>query len=419
MTGLRREHALGGRDGVERGLLLAALAFGCREGSGASASATAALPSGATASPAASVAVPLAAPPSGAGAEVSLELIDDFNPPRPSSTGAGADGAPAAAWDAALGGLSGLFYSAPDNLLYAISDDRGRFPAPRLYSFGLELGEHLLRLAPRSVVLLHEPEPTGSLTALDGEGLAGDGRALFLSVEGNEEPPSQRESRVLQLDRDGLVRGSVLVPPAFRPAGGDQPPRGTRANLGFEGLSVSPSGRWLFAMAEAALYQDGPVASFDQGTRVRLARWDLERPGEPLELGYRTDPVEPRLEAPSVAHNGVSELVALDDERLLVLERAYVEAGERRVNTVRIFQVDLAQAAAEGGSPPLLAKRLVLDLNDVVARFDEGQRELDNFEGMTLGPRLASGNPSLLLVSDDNFSARQRTVFVAFELRTR
>jgi hypothetical protein len=35
---------------------------------------------------------------------------------------------------------------------------------------------------------------------------------------------------------------------------------------------------------------------------------------------------------------------------------------------------------------------------------------------MTLGPRLPSGNPSVLLVSDDNFSASQRTVFLAFEL---
>src|SRR5690606_21954271 len=154
---------------------------------------------------------------------------------------------------------------------------------------------------------------------MDGEGIAGDARALFLSLEGNLEPPSQRESRILRLQRDGLVQGQLGVPAALRPAPSGAPPRGARPNLGVEGLSVSPSGRFLFASVESALLQDGLGASFDEGTRVRLLRWDLERGGEPETLFYRTDPVAPRLDAPSVADNGVSELVALDDTRLLVL----------------------------------------------------------------------------------------------------
>jgi hypothetical protein len=40
----------------------------------------------------------------------------------------------------------------------------------------------------------------------------------------------------------------------------------------------------------------------------------------------------------------------------------------------------------------------------------------DNLEAMTLGPRLASGAPSLLLMSDDNLSASQRNQFLLFEL---
>jgi hypothetical protein len=64
-----------------------------------------------------------------------------------------------------------------------------------------------------------------------------------------------------------------------------------------------------------------------------------------------------------------------------------------------------------------MPKRLVLDLDDVVSRFEVGQQSLDNFEGMALGPKLPSGEQSLLLVTDDNFSAAQRTVFVALRLQ--
>jgi hypothetical protein len=394
---------------IGRWFVLAVLACsGCRERAVEAASATSNPPTVAKALAPAATRTPLA-----------LELIDDFNPSRPSA-GASDRPAPTAAWDGALGGLSGLFYSASEGLLYAITDDRGRFPA-RLYTFEVELGEHALRVEPRSVVPLHEPTPTSSLIEMDAEGITGNDRTLFLSVEGNAEPPHQRESRILRLQRDGLVTGQLSVPAAYRPAPSGEPPRGTRPNQGFEGLSVSPSGRYLVVSAEEALFQDGDPSTFDAGSLARLARWDLERGGEPTEYFYRTDPIVPRVEAPSVAATGVSEIVALDDTRLLLLERAFVKDAQRAVNTIRIFEADvtLASNAAGGSALPVVPKRLVLDLGEVVARFDEGQRELDNFEGMTLGPRLPSGNPSLLLVSDDNFSARQRTVFVALELSAR
>jgi hypothetical protein len=44
-----------------------------------------------------------------------------------------------------------------------------------------------------------------------------------------------------------------------------------------------------------------------------------------------------------------------------------------------------------------------------------GLPRLDNTEGMCWGPRLANGRRSLVVVSDDNFSARQITQFAAFE----
>ena len=45
-----------------------------------------------------------------------------------------------------------------------------------------------------------------------------------------------------------------------------------------------------------------------------------------------------------------------------------------------------------------------------------GVQRVDNIEGMTFGPKLPSGNFSLVLVSDDTFSSSQITQFLAFEV---
>ncbi len=43
-------------------------------------------------------------------------------------------------------------------------------------------------------------------------------------------------------------------------------------------------------------------------------------------------------------------------------------------------------------------------------------RNLDNVEGITLGPKLSDGRQSVVLVTDDNFSPTQMTQFYAFAL---
>jgi len=350
---------------------------------------------------------------------IRLDFIADFNPPRPPS------GSPpvaaGAAWDAALGGLSGLYYSEAERLLYAVTDDPRRFP-PRLYTFDVQLSERAFAVVPRSVVLLHERTPSSLLDGVDCEALASDGaQGLLIATEGNEDRPAQRETRILQLSKQGLVSGQrVAIPEALIPEQGAAPTRGARWNRSFEGIAVTPSARFLYAILEEALLQDGPEASFEQGADVRLLRWELGSSSPPVQYFYRSEPLSPKPPPGSggQGNNGASDLVALDDGRLLVLERAYVTpAGGVGVNTIRVFEVEVPQAAPAGDPLPRVSKRLVLDLNEIVPRLQPGLRTLDNFEGMTLGPRLPSGARSLLLVSDDNFSERQRTVFLAFALR--
>ncbi|MFM9156610.1 MAG: esterase-like activity of phytase family protein, partial [Dolichospermum sp.] len=43
---------------------------------------------------------------------------------------------------------------------------------------------------------------------------------------------------------------------------------------------------------------------------------------------------------------------------------------------------------------------------------------LDNIEGLTLGPKLAKGEQSLILISDNNFRRLQQTQILAFKLKS-
>jgi len=41
---------------------------------------------------------------------------------------------------------------------------------------------------------------------------------------------------------------------------------------------------------------------------------------------------------------------------------------------------------------------------------------IDNIEGMTLGKTLENGNKTIIFVSDNNFSNKQKTQFLVFEI---
>jgi hypothetical protein len=115
------------------------------------------------------------------------------------------------------------------------------------------------------------------------------------------------------------------------------------------------------------------------------------------------------------AGNGVSAIVAadpLDPTRYLVVERAFVQGVG---NKIRIYEASIAGASnvlvrGLAGAKPM-RKRLLADLADF------GLPLVDNIEGITWDPRLPSGERSLLLVSDDNFSASQVTQIIALAVR--
>jgi hypothetical protein len=168
---------------------------------------------------------------------------------------------------------------------------------------------------------------------------------------------------------------------------------------------------------EGPIYQDGSPATLADGAVSRITQYD--RGGRILrQVAYHIDAIPAAPAAGKLADIGVSEILAVDERRLLVVERAAVQGADGGyANHIRIYEMDISGATDISSIPSLrsgnyvpASKRLVLDLNQL------NLPRVDNIEGIAWGPRLANGSDSLVLVSDDNFNPAQVTQFLAFEV---
>jgi Esterase-like activity of phytase len=183
----------------------------------------------------------------------------------------------------------------------------------------------------------------------------------------------------------------------------DVPPRLARMceNSGFEAASVTPDGRTLIAAVERSLAGDAPGF-----TRVIVT--DLVTHAQ-RQRAWRLGPDCWRDDRPSDL--GVSDLVALSNDRALVLERSWRRQGG---SCARIYLADLTRGDDVTDVERLtteihaVPKRLLLDLatlpreTSLTPAAGQSHPALGNYEGMALGPCMADGRRALVLVTDDN-----------------
>ncbi len=303
---------------------------------------------------------------------------------------------------ALVGGLSGLAYDPGCQLFYAVSDDRGYVAPPRFFTVRVVWlqGEPDAEVV-EATLLRNADQEIYERGVLDPEGIALDADGtLYLSSEGG--PDRGAPAFIGRATLAGTVLGGFNLPEYYQPRADGS--GGVRNNLSFEGLDVTPDGTRLFASLENALLQDGPAADLGVGSPARILVFDTATGAAVAEFLYEVEPVpdEPRP-ATAFRTNGISEIVAMDAARLLVVERSFA-AGVG--NRVRLYLADLTDAdnilgrpqlaGPEGRMPRPAAKKLVADLHDfgIVA---------DNIEGAALGPQLDNGRRLLVLVADNNF----------------
>jgi hypothetical protein len=327
-----------------------------------------------------------------------------------------------------VGGLSGLDYDSASDTWYLLSDDRSDINPARFYTARIALtGQRLDTPVLLSSVTLQQPDgkpwPSRRLggRAVDPESIRwrAQTRSLLWSSEGDARlglDPAVREIRP-----DGSPLRELTLPVMFTMQADKR--SGPRDNLSFEGLSLTPDGRQAWVAMENALWQDGPMPTPEApGGPCRFTLFDLASGQAVRQIAYVPDaiPQAPKT-AGAYADNGISEILMLDAQRMLVLERAYISGIG---NSLRLYLIDTGRASDTLGTPRLLAGQYTPAVKTLLADFDAfvrpgsgapGISRLDNTEGMAWGPRLPGGSRSLVFVSDDNFNPAQVTQFLAFE----
>ncbi|MDP3071744.1 MAG: esterase-like activity of phytase family protein [Opitutaceae bacterium] len=290
------------------------------------------------------------------------------------------------------------------------------------------------------------PQAFNGRISLDAEG-------LVLLPDGSFWVSDEYGPSLYKFDAAGRLLTAIRPPDAFIPRrngadsfSSDDPARGQphavpvdpetgrQNNQGFEGLSLSPDGRTLFALLQSATRQDGGAGGGSaRRLFTRLVAYDLTTTPPSLRGEYV-------LQLPTYTRGGdrrvaaQSELFAINSTQFLVLaqEAGAGRGGDLPASTLRqILIYDLTGATNVAGTaydspatplapngvlaPGLVAAQGVpfIDLNDAaqLAKFglhngpaDDAQNLSSKWESLALAPALdpAAPNDWFLFVGNDN-----------------
>lgn len=328
--------------------------------------------------------------------------------------------------DTMVGGLSGIDYDAASGEWLLISDDRSANNPARYYRARLAYDLKAFNSVELTgVSLLLQPDGTtypskeeyktrgGVVPDLETIRVDPQDGSIWYASEGDA--GMGLDPFVRHATRDGRFLSTLPLPAMFSVSANQK--TGPRNNLSFEGMSFAPDGRSLWVSMEGPMYQDSEAPTPEQGSVNRITHF--ARDGKVLgQFAYPLDAIPAAPGKGKFADNGISEIVALSDTKLLVMERSGVQSADGKYKDyVRLFEIDADGAtdiqqlpALQGASYRPVKKRLVLDLNQL------NLPTVDNLEGMSFGPMLANGHASLVLISDDNFGKNQVIQLLLFEV---
>ena len=312
---------------------------------------------------------------------------------------------------ARFGSLSGLVHDPASGQWVSVIDDR---EDSRLAWLTITAAGGVLEVSPVRMQFLRAGPGVEEriATQADLEAIVALPDGTFLvSEEGHVTKDGVWPPAILQVSRDGVVTGVIDYPKEFQiSADGTS---GIRDNQGFESLTRTPRGR-VIAGLEQALAGD-PITTTSRGGEGRLIEFEPSgtswKPGRHWEYAISPTPtVKGFPTACDGGENGLVELLAITETLLIAMERAcwLNAAGDEASNAIQLFAVTLSGDTAR--------KTLLLDLSTLVPKLSPALAHLDNFEGLAFGPSVG-GLRTLLVVSDDNFRATQKTSFLLFGMR--
>lgn len=325
-----------------------------------------------------------------------------------------------------VGGLSGITYNPKNNRFYAISDDRGDKGKPRFYEFEMTFEDSEFDVKVVKVTTLKNKNQRDFRPGtIDFEGISilKNGNIL-LSTEGEQRTKKRILPEIMEYSPSGHFVKSWPVPDFYKFEEKGKITKGVRINKGFESLASTPDYIYTFTANEDSLLQDGAISSQVNKGVSRVTRYRHGVPTGTFAVDIEKIPNPSNL--PKIkGDNGVVDMIALDKDNIVVMERSWI--SNTKTNHIKLFHVDLKDATdiskvtslGKGGIKTVNkgTKKLLLDFDSVVGNMSIDSQRLDNIEGITLGPRLLNGNQTIVVVSDNNFSRNQRTLFMAFEIK--
>lgn len=323
--------------------------------------------------------------------------------------------APKATFDnESVGGLSGMFWDG--SKLTAVSDDRGKFGSPRFYELDLKITAGKVDF---NVFKVHSFKDTPKDWIMDLEGLtnlpSGD---MVLSTEGDNDRKPRSMPRIFLTAANGSYKSEVALPAKFLPESTGLQTKGIENNRGFEGLTANPNGQNLYIINEYPIIAD--QGDDDQSYWLRLV--DLKKDKEGFKAAAEYPYMVSRMPNSSSGvevFRGISEILFSDDSEFIVLER-----GARLTKTGIAYTGGLYWASNAGvrdvsriasladGKATAMKKEKLIDFEELFKN-----QKVENFEALAWGPTLPDGRKSLLVMSDNNFSAKERTTLLVFAVK--
>lgn len=314
-----------------------------------------------------------------------------------------------------VGGLSAIDYH--DGSYYLVVDHPRQ---PRIYKAEIEIqGERIHDIDITDVIFLDRNDPRLKNQHLDMEGLVFHPIHHFFYISSEGLISEQKDPSIFIVSENGEFREGFKIPENLLAASEQEP----RNNGSFEGLTMSHDGKGIWAAMELPLVKDGPKPKlYPTKSPVRITYFDHRSKEPKRQFTYMLERIS-KIPWLYFAINGVTDMVEYAPDRFLILERGFSAGNGRKGNTVRIFDVDASMATNTLDQSNLkynfhspAQKELLYDFKWAKKFLAEGI--IDNIEGLAFGPILPNGNPSLILVADNNFNSigRQYNQFILMEI---
>ncbi|WP_427161436.1 esterase-like activity of phytase family protein [Aliinostoc sp. HNIBRCY26] len=220
---------------------------------------------------------------------------------------------------------------------------------------------------------------------------------------------------------------------------------GRQDNRGFEGITLSPDGKKLYAILQDPLVNEGSPDG-RRSNNVRIVEFDTATGNSTAQYIYQLERLaEINDRIPGTANDyapnsqgrniGVSAIIALNDDEFLILERdnrgVGVEdpAGVNPVASKRVYKISLSGATDVSGIslagsndlpagvvPVSKSKSPFIDVAELLKVA--GLVIPEKFEGITIGPKLNDGSYAVILGTDNDYSVTQTGGGTQFDVCT-